>query len=109
MTIIDRDTIEAGPFLEAFKARGLEVIFFHDVIDEYVLGSLREFDGKQLVSAARGDIELGDADVAPEGEALSEDDGKALCEFLKEHFGDTPPKHYEELLALFEAADGKSG
>ncbi|MFT5469393.1 MAG: TNF receptor-associated protein 1 [Verrucomicrobiales bacterium] len=84
----DRATIEAGPFLEAFKARGLEVIFFHDAIDDYVLSSLREFGGKELMSAARGDIELDDTDESPEGETLCEDDSTALCEFLKEHFGD---------------------
>lgn len=88
----DKATIEAGPFLEAFKARGLEVIFFNDPIDEYVLSSLREFDGKQIVSASRSDIELGDSDEAPEGEPLSEDDSKALCDFLKEHFGDSVEK-----------------
>ena len=88
----DTATIETGPYLEAFKARGLEVIYLNEAIDEYVLSSLREFEGKQLMSAARGDIELDDAEDAPEGEALNEDDAKALCEFLKEHFGDKVDK-----------------
>lgn len=88
----DRDSIEAGPFLEAFKARGLEVCYFTEAIDEYVFNSLRELDGKQIVSAARGDIELDDAEDAPEGEALGEEETTALCEFLKEHFGDTVEK-----------------
>ena len=38
-----RDQIESGPYVEAFKARGLEVIYFTDAVDEYVVDSLGEF------------------------------------------------------------------
>ncbi|MEM9018488.1 MAG: molecular chaperone HtpG, partial [Verrucomicrobiota bacterium] len=48
----DRAAIEAGPYLESLKARGLEVIFFTDSIDEYLIQHLREFDGKALVAAS---------------------------------------------------------
>jgi len=88
----DRDSIESGPFLEAFKARGLEVIYFFEAIDDYVLNSLGEFQEKKLMAASRSDIELGDSDQPVEGEALSDDDAKALCEFLKEEFGETVSK-----------------
>ena len=84
-----RVAIEAGPFLEGLKARGLEVIFFYEPIDEYVLNNLSEFDEKKLVSAARSDLELGDPTDEADGEPLGEDDAKALCEFLKETLGDS--------------------
>ncbi|MEM9018417.1 MAG: molecular chaperone HtpG, partial [Verrucomicrobiota bacterium] len=58
----DRASIEAGPYLEALKSRGLEVVFFTDSIDEYLLQHLREFDGKTLVSAASSGLELDDDD-----------------------------------------------
>ncbi|MDF1861474.1 MAG: molecular chaperone HtpG [Verrucomicrobiales bacterium] len=88
----DRASIEAGPYLEALKSRGLEVIFFFDTIDEYLLQHLREFDGKQLVSAASSGLELDDEEVEQEGDPLSEESTEALCEFLKEEFGDRVEK-----------------
>lgn len=92
LTGSDRASIEAGPYLEALKSRGLEVIFFFDTIDEYLLQHLREFDGKQLVSAASSGLELGDEEVEQEGDPLSEESTEALCEFLKEEFGDRVEK-----------------
>jgi molecular chaperone HtpG len=83
-----RKSIEAGPFLEAFQARGLEVIYLFESIDDYMLGNLSEYAEKKLVPASRADLELGDAVTAEEGASLSEDEVKGLCEFLKEHLGD---------------------
>lgn len=85
----DRAAIEGGPYLEALKSRGLEVIFFFDAIDEYLLQHLREFDGKQLVSAASSGLELEDDDnIETEGEALSDDDMSLLNEFLTGELGE---------------------
>ncbi len=82
----NREVIESSPYLEAFKARGLEVVFFMDAVDEYVVDSLGTFDGKKLVSIRHGGVELEDQQT--EGESLSEDATKALCEFLKEELGE---------------------
>ena len=81
-----REQVESSPYVEAFKARGLEVIYFTDAVDEYVVESLGEFDGKKLVSIRHGGVELDDH--APEGDALSEEQTTALCEFLKQELGD---------------------
>ncbi|MCG8601508.1 MAG: molecular chaperone HtpG [Verrucomicrobiales bacterium] len=91
LTGADRATIEAGPYLEALKSRGLEVIYFYDNIDEVLLQHLREFDGKELVSAASADLELDD-DVEVEGDSLDEEKTETLCSFLKEEFGDKVEK-----------------
>ena len=40
-----REVLEKGPYLEAFKARGLEVALFTDQVDQYVLDSMPEFKG----------------------------------------------------------------
>ncbi|QTN31511.1 molecular chaperone HtpG [Akkermansiaceae bacterium] len=82
----NRDQIESGPYVEAFKARGLEVIYFTDAVDEYVVDSLGEFDGKKLASIRHAGAELGDLDA--EGDALSAEQVTALCDFLKEQLGD---------------------
>ncbi|MCP5534419.1 MAG: molecular chaperone HtpG [Akkermansiaceae bacterium] len=81
-----REQIESSPYLEAFKARGLEVIYFFDAADEYVADSLAEFDGKKLVSVRHGGVDLADQDV--DGDALGEEETKELCEFLKTELGD---------------------
>jgi TNF receptor-associated protein 1 len=81
----NRDQIESGPYVEAFKARGLEVIYFTDAVDEYVVDSLGEFDGKKLASIRHAGADL--ADLETEGETLSEDEVSALCDFLKEELG----------------------
>jgi TNF receptor-associated protein 1 len=81
-----REQVESSPYIEAFKARGLEVIYFTDAVDEYVVESLGEFDGKKLVSIRHGGVDL--EDHAPEGDALSEELTTSLCDFLKEELGD---------------------
>ncbi|MEM7697123.1 MAG: molecular chaperone HtpG [Verrucomicrobiota bacterium] len=89
----DRSAVEAGPYLEAFKARGLEVIFLYDSIDEYWISHLREFDGKTIVSASQAGLDLDeDTVIEREGEALPEDQVTSLCDFLKERLGDTIEK-----------------
>jgi len=82
----NRTTIESGPYLEAFKARNLEVLFCYEPVDEYVMNNVREFDGKRLIAADHGDVKLSDL-PKPEG-ALSEDDTKTLTAWLKETLGD---------------------
>ncbi|HTL69597.1 MAG TPA: molecular chaperone HtpG [Lacunisphaera sp.] len=82
----NRATIESGPYLEAFKARNLEVLFCYEPVDEYVMNNVREFDGKKLIAADHGDVKLADI-PKPEG-ALSDDDTKKLTAWLKETLGD---------------------
>jgi TNF receptor-associated protein 1 len=82
-----REQVESSPYVEAFKARGLEIVFFTDPVDEYVVESLGQFDGKKLVSIRHGGVELEDHPPLA-GESLSEADTASLCEFLKAELGD---------------------
>ena len=83
---LDRKSMEAGPYVEAFQKRGIEVIFLTDSIDDYIMETLREYKGKKLVSANRSEIEL---DELPDDEAkLSEEEGKELVEWLGKTLGD---------------------
>ena len=50
--------VERAPHLEAFRAKGYEVLFFTDPVDELWLRRPREFQGKALVFAAKGDVVL---------------------------------------------------
>jgi molecular chaperone HtpG len=49
---------KGSPHLEIFRKRGVEVLLLHERIDEWVVGSLAEFEGKPLASVARGDVDL---------------------------------------------------
>ncbi|MFC5051960.1 molecular chaperone HtpG [Rubritalea spongiae] len=85
-----REILEKGPYLEAFKARGLEVALFTDQVDQYVLDSMPEFKGKKLVPADRADLELDDLET--EGEALDEKTVESLSKFMSETLGERVEK-----------------
>ena len=47
-----------SPHLEVFKKKEIEVILMYDRVDEWMMSQLNEFDGKQFVSVAKGDLDL---------------------------------------------------
>ncbi len=53
-----RAAIEAGPYVELFKKKDIEIIYTLEPIDDFALNHLSEFDGKKLVSADRADLSL---------------------------------------------------
>ena len=84
----NRDAIEAGPYLEGFRARNLEVLFCYESVDEYVMSHVREFDGKRLIAADHADVKLDDLPTPPGADALTEEQSTALAVWLKETLGD---------------------
>ncbi len=57
-----RQLLERSPHLEAFKAKGYEVLLLTDPVDEVWVESVPEFDGKPLQSVAKGEVDLGSSD-----------------------------------------------
>lgn len=57
-----RQLLESSPHLEAFKAKGYEVLLLTDPVDEVWVESVPEFGGKALQSVAKGEVDLGSAD-----------------------------------------------
>lgn len=49
---------KSSPHLEAFRAKGVEVLLLGDPVDNWLVASLREFDGRQLQSVAHGTEDL---------------------------------------------------
>ncbi len=47
-----------SPHLEIFRKKGIEVLLLSDRVDEWLLSSLTEFDGKHLQSVAKGELDL---------------------------------------------------
>ena len=60
--------VEQSPHLEAVRAKGYEVLFFTDPLDELWLRMPRELDGKPLVSAAKGDVSPASEDEKKQAE-----------------------------------------
>ncbi|MGJ4803403.1 molecular chaperone HtpG [Luteimonas sp. SDU82] len=58
-----------SPQLERFRAKDIEVLLMSDRIDEWMLGHLREYDGKPLRHIAKGELPLDDAEKARQAEA----------------------------------------
>ncbi|MDL0440807.1 molecular chaperone HtpG [Stutzerimonas frequens] len=82
--------VKNSPHLEVFRKKGIEVLLLTDRIDEWLMSYLTEFDGKQFVDVARGDLDLGKLDTEEDKKA-QEEIAKAkegLIERLKGALGD---------------------
>jgi len=60
MTGPSRRAIEHSPHLEAFKAKGYEVLFLTDPVDEMVVQWVWDYKEKKLKSVVKGTADLGD-------------------------------------------------
>ena len=90
---ITADTFAAAqhsPHLEIFRKKGIEVLLMSDKVDEWLLGTLTEFEGKKLQSIAKGDLDLGKLESETEKEAQKkiEEEAKSLIERVKASLGD---------------------
>ncbi|RRJ84947.1 molecular chaperone HtpG [Aestuariirhabdus litorea] len=70
---------KSSPHLEIFRKKGIEVLVLYDRIDEWLMQHLMEFDGKSLVSVAKGALDLG---------ALDSEEEKAKQEKVAEEYKD---------------------
>lgn len=84
----NRKTIESGPYIEAFKANNIEVLYLYEGVDEFVMNHIRTFEEKELVSADQEGLELESVTVEKDGKSLSDEQGSALCNWMKELFGE---------------------
>ena len=80
----NREIVAQSAFVERLKKRGLEVIYMTEPIDEYVVQQMKEFDGKNLVSATKEGLELPEDEE--EKKKMEEDKTKyeALCKVMKD-------------------------
>ncbi|MCP4274053.1 MAG: molecular chaperone HtpG [Gammaproteobacteria bacterium] len=76
------ETAKNSPHLEIFRKKGIEVLLLADRIDEWLVMHLTEFDGKQLQSVTRGELELGELDSKEDKKALKKA-SKKMKPFIK--------------------------
>ena len=79
-----------SPHLEIFAKKGIEVLLLTDRVDEWVVGNLDEFDGKKLVSVAKGALDLGNTATEEEKaeQKQAEESGKTAVERMKAVLGE---------------------
>jgi molecular chaperone HtpG len=79
-----------SPHLEVFRKKGIEVLLLWDRVDEWTMSHLTEFDGKSLVSVAKGDLDLGEIGAKEDQEAakVAEAELKPLLDRMHKALGD---------------------
>ena len=87
--------LEKSPQLEGFKARGIDVLFMTDPVDQFWLPTAADFDDKPFRSITQGSADLdnfetakSDDDATPEEEKASDSDMDKLIAMVKLTLGD---------------------
>jgi molecular chaperone HtpG len=75
----DINALLNSPHLEQLKEKEYEVLLMTDPVDEWVVQSLTEYDGKPLKSAEKGDLDV----KKEEDQSDDKEDHKALFGFIK--------------------------
>ena len=71
------------PQIEAVKAKGYEVLYFTDEVDEFAIQMLMEYDGKHFVNVCKDDLDLS-TDAEKEAITKKNEDAKDLLDKMKE-------------------------
>ena len=79
-----------SPHLEIFRKKGIEVLLMSDRVDEWLMGSLTEFEGKTFVSVAKGELDLDKFSDSDEKEAhkQTEQDAADIVKQIKDSLAD---------------------
>lgn len=83
-----------SPYYEIFKKRGIEVLFLYNEIDEFVMGNMRNYEGRTFVAAEAKNLNLGEEEKTKEEEktddnpTLNEEDAKQTSEWMLETLSD---------------------
>ena len=79
-----------SPHLELFKKKGIEVLLMSDRVDEWLMSHLTEYEGKPLVSVAKGELDLGNLEDKEEQEKIkqAEESYKDLLQRMQDTLGE---------------------
>lgn len=87
LTAPDPATAARSPHLEGFAKKGWEVLLLTDPVDEWVVQTLKDFEGKELKAVSRGELDL-DEEEPEHDDVLDEDLVGWLRETLAESVKD---------------------
>jgi len=77
-----QNAVQNSPHLEAFKAKGFEVLFMTDPVDEFMMNGLNDFDKKSFKDITRGDVAMEKTDEEKKVEESAQKDFDELCKAL---------------------------
>ncbi len=77
-----REQLLKSPHLEAFRAKGYEVLLLTDPVDEVWVGQVSDFDGKALQSVAKGEVDLDSEEEKHAHAAEREEQDKQFADLL---------------------------
>jgi molecular chaperone HtpG len=88
-----RQAVEHSPHMEAFRAKGIEVLLLTDPVDEVWVDVVPGFEGKQLRSVAKGEVELDgegtkDADAAAKEREQQQEEYAGLLAWMTERLSE---------------------
>mmetsp|Transcript_13131 Transcript_13131/g.15150 ORF Transcript_13131/g.15150 Transcript_13131/m.15150 type:complete len:743 (-) Transcript_13131:149-2377(-) len=82
-----KELAEASPYYEVFKSNKIEVLFLHSTLDDFSLGNLRQYEGREFVSAESGKVDLefkkDEKDGTHSSKSLEKAEVTALQEWIK--------------------------
>jgi len=79
-----KDIVAASAFVEKVKAKGFEVLYLVDPIDEYAVQQLKEYDGKKLVCVTKEGLELPEDDDEKKRQEELKAEYEDLCKVIKD-------------------------
>ncbi|MCE2460226.1 MAG: molecular chaperone HtpG [Pseudomonadales bacterium] len=87
--IADSDAAaRSSPHLEAFRARGIEVLLLTDRIDEWWMSFAEEFDGVKFQDVTRGELDLDDVESTEAKDDKVESEDEPLLKRIGDVLGD---------------------
>merc|ERR1712144_128794 len=79
-----KKAVESSPFLEKLKKKGFEVLYMTDLIDEYCVQQLKEYDDKKLICATKEGMTLEDTDEEKKRFEEAKAATEGLCKQIKD-------------------------
>lgn len=77
--------VATSPFVERLIAKGYEVLYLTEAVDEYCIQAMPEFDGKKFQNVAKEGVNIDDGDKAKEAHKALEEEFAPLTSWLKEN------------------------
>ncbi|UMM28526.1 hypothetical protein L5515_011327 [Caenorhabditis briggsae] len=79
-----RKEVETSPFVERLIAKGYEVLFLTEAVDEYCIQAMPEYESKKFQNVAKEGVNIDDGEKAKEAHKALEEEYKPLTDWLKE-------------------------
>lgn len=77
-----RAIVENMPVLETLKEKGVEVLYFLEPVDEYMVQFLHSFEDKRFKSAFKGVVDLGDKKEKEEAQKKRDEEQKQYADLF---------------------------